>query len=109
MMICAMLAAGLLHAHAEADPNFWVYLCFGQSNMEGQAQAQAVDKTVDPRFKMMACVDFQNPVRKQGQWYSATPPLVRQWTNVGMADYFGRTMVAALPREVSVGVVDVAR
>ena len=103
-----MLAAGLLHASAEVDENFYIYLCFGQSNMEGQAAAEAVDKTVDPRFQMMACVDFQNPARAKGQWYAATPPLVRQWTNIGMADYFGRTMVAALPQNVRVGVVDVA-
>lgn len=90
------------------DPNFHIYLCFGQSNMEGQAQAEAVDKTVDERFKVLAAVNFTNPSRTMGQWYAATPPIVRQWTNIGMADYFGRTMVAALPSDVTVGVVDVA-
>ena len=108
MMTCALLAVSLLGARAEVDPNFYVYLCFGQSNMEGQAKAETVDMTVDPRFKTLACVDFTNPVRKKGQWYDAVPPIVRQWTNVGMADYFGRTMVAALPAGVKVGVVDVA-
>lgn len=108
MMMAALLAAGLLQTRAEADPKFYVYLCFGQSNMEGQAQAQPVDKLVEPRFQMMACVDFTNPLRTMGQWYDAVPPIVRPWTNVGMADYFGRTMVAALPADVKVGVVDVA-
>lgn len=94
---------------AAADPNFHVYLCFGQSNMEGQATPEAVDKAyVDPRFQTMACVNFSNPQRTMGQWYTAYPPIVRQWTNVGMADYFGRAMVAALPDNVKVGVVDVA-
>ena len=33
-----MLLTNLLGAKAEADPNFYVYLCFGQLNMEGYAQ-----------------------------------------------------------------------
>jgi hypothetical protein len=90
------------------EPQFYVYLCFGQSNMEGNATPEAQDKTVDPRFQMMACVDFTSPKRKMGQWYDATPPLVRQGTGLGMADYFGRTMVANLPENVKVGVIDVA-
>ena len=90
------------------EPQFYVYLCFGQSNMEGNATPEAQDKTVDPRFQMLACVNFSSPSRKMGQWYTATPPLVRQGTGLGMADYFGRTMVANLPENVKVGVVDVA-
>ena len=90
------------------EPQFYVYLCFGQSNMEGNATPEAQDKTVDPRFQMMACVDFTSPKRKMGEWYDATPPLVRQGTGLGMADYFGRTMVANLPENVKVGVIDVA-
>ena len=92
----------------EADPNFYVYLCLGQSNMEGNATPEAVDQTVDPRFQTLACVDFSNPKRTKGQWYAATPPIVRQGTGLGMADYFGRTMVKHLPDNVKVGVVDVA-
>ena len=96
-------------AATEPDPNFYVYLCFGQSNMEGNATPEAQDKTgIDSRFQMLACVDFQSPSRKMGQWYVATPPIVRQGTGLGMADYFGRTMVANLPATVKVGVVDVA-
>ncbi len=91
-----------------ADPNFYIYLCFGQSNMEGQAVPEAVDTTVDERFQMLAAVDFSNPQRKKDQWYPALPPIVRQWTKIGMADYFGRTMVAALPKKVKVGVIDIA-
>lgn len=103
------LMAGLTKANAQVDPNFYIYICFGQSNMEGNAQPEAQDKTgVDPRFQMLACVDFQNPSRKMGQWYTATPPLVRQGTGLGMADYFGRTMVANLPENCKVGVIDVA-
>ena len=108
-LIALMLSSATLVVMAQPDPNFHIYLCFGQSNMEGQAPAEAVDKEfVDPRFQTMACVNFSNPQRKMGEWHTAYPPIVRQWTNIGMADYFGRTMVAALPSDVKVGVVDVA-
>lgn len=96
-------------AMADVDPNFYIYLCFGQSNMEGNATPEEQDKTgVDSRFQMLACVDFSSPSRTMGQWYTATPPIVRPGTGLGMADYFGRTMVANLPNNVRVGVVDVA-
>ncbi len=93
---------------AGVDPNFYVYLCFGQSNMEGNATPEAVDQDVDSRFQTLACVNFTNPQRTMGEWYTATPPIVRQGTGLGMADYFGRTMVKYLPGNVKVGVVDVA-
>ena len=108
-LISLMLPTSSFNVHAEVNPNFYVYLCFGQSNMEGNATPEAIDKeNVDERFKMLACVDFTNPARKKGEWYTAYPPIVRQGTGLGMADYFGRTMVANLPQEVTVGVVDVA-
>ncbi len=93
------------------DPKeqFHIYLCFGQSNMEGNATPEAMDKkNVDPRFQMLACVNFKNPKRNMGEWYTATPPIVREGTGLGMADYFGRTMVKYLPEDIKVGVVDVA-
>ena len=92
-----------------ADPNFQIYLCFGQSNMEGNATPEAQDyENVSERFKMMAAVDFSNPVRKRGEWYIAIPPLCRQGTGLTPADYFGRTMVEKLPDNVEVGVINVA-
>lgn len=94
---------------AEVDPDFYIYLCFGQSNMEGNATPEAQDKKdVDPRFQTLACVDFKNPQRTMGEWYTAYPPIVREGTGLGIADYFGRTMVKNLPENVKVGVVDVA-
>lgn len=93
----------------QGDPNFHVYLCFGQSNMEGNAQPEAVDmQNVPERFKMMAAVDFSSPSRKKGEWYTAVPPLCRQGTGLTPADYFGRTLVEKLPEEVTVGVINVA-
>ena len=98
----------ILGARGTVDENFYIYLCFGQSNMEGNAQPEPIDQTVDERFQTLACVNFQSPVRTMGEWYPATPPIVRQGTGLGMADCFGRTMVANLSANVKVGVVDVA-
>lgn len=94
---------------AAPDPDFHVYLAFGQSNMEGFPGIEAEDKAgVDPRFQMLAAVDFADLGRKQGQWYPAIPPLCRSSTGLCPVDFFGRTMVARLPQRVRVGVVNVA-
>ena len=94
---------------AKPDPNFHIYLCFGQSNMEGVNQIPAEEKVgIDPRFRVLAAVDFPQLDRKKGQWYDAVPPLCRGQTGLCPADYFGRAMVANLPKNVRVGVVVVA-
>ena len=94
---------------AEVDPNFYVYLCFGQSNMEGNAQWETIDnQKVDARFQMLATTNFDSPKRKLGEWYTAKCPIVSPMGKLGPTDYFGRTMVAALPTNVKVGVVAVA-
>ena len=95
--------------HAEADPNFYIYLCFGQSNMEGNAAPESVDKTgIDKRFRLLATCNYSSPKRTMGEWYDAVPPLVNPIGGLGPTDYFGRTMVAALPSDIKVGVVPVA-
>lgn len=90
------------------DPNFHIYLCIGQSNMEGAGRAEAQDSTVNPRFQVMSVLDCDNLGRTKGNWYPAIPPLCRCRTNMGPADYFGRTMVNNLPSNVRVGVIVVA-
>lgn len=91
------------------NENHHIYLCIGQSNMEGNASVEPIDRTdVSDRFKVMATVDFSQPSRKKGEWYVAVPPLVRQYTGLTPMDYFGRTMVDNLPEEITVGVVPVA-
>ena len=67
-LITLMLSVATTVAMAQPDPNFYVYLCFGQSNMEGQASPTTIDKEyVDPRFQTLACVNFSNPQRQMGQ------------------------------------------
>jgi hypothetical protein len=94
---------------AAPDPDFHVYLAFGQSNMEGFPGIEAEDRSgVDPRFRMLAAVDFANLGRKQGEWYPAVPPLCRSSTGLCPVDYFGRTLVQRLPQRVRVGVLNVS-
>jgi enterochelin esterase-like enzyme len=96
-------------SRAASDPNFYIFLCFGQSNMEGAAKIEDRDLTgVDPRFEMMAAVDDASRGRKMGEWYTALPPLCRENTGLTPVDYFGRTLVAHLPKQVRVGVINVA-
>lgn len=90
------------------DPNFYIFLCFGQSNMEGAGRIEEQDKTVDERFRVLEAVDAPNLQRTKGTWYTAIPPLCRARTGISPADYFGRAMVEHLPEKVRVGVVNVS-
>ena len=77
--------------------------------MEGYPGIEEADKgPVDDRFQMLAAVDFPKQDRTKGSWHPAVPPLCRPSTGLCPADYFGRTLVAGLPQNVKVGVVNVS-
>lgn len=110
-LIAAMCFALLaLHNHAFAqDQKFYIFLCFGQSNMEGNAKIEPQDTVnVDPRFQVLQAVDCPGLHRTKGNWYTAVPPLTRCGTGLTPADYFGRTMLANLPADTRIGVINVA-
>jgi len=90
------------------DKKFYIFLCFGQSNMEGNARIEPQDTTVDERFQVMEAVDCSNLGRTKGKWYPAVPPLCRCRTGLTPADYFGRTLVANLPKKIRIGVINVS-
>lgn len=98
------------------DPNFYIYLCIGQSNMEGAAKPEEQDYAWDnPRFQLMAAQDFpanqgnyHGEGRKKYEWSTAVPPLCRAYSGLTPADYFGRTLVENLPENIKVGVIHVA-
>lgn len=101
------MTAAVFEMKAEVDPKFHIYLCFGQSNMEGGVPAEGVDmEYVDPRFQVLA-TDATNENRTMGNWYPAYPCIVG-FGGLCPIDYFGRSMVAALPADYRVGVVAVA-
>ena len=104
-----LLALPMMHMCAKVDPNFYIFLCFGQSNMEGAAKPEAQDLvSPGPRFLLMPAVDDVERGRKMGEWCEAVPPLCRPNTGLTPADWFGRTMVASLPENIKIGVIHVA-
>ena len=107
LLTSMLLMSSFLGAKGEVDPNFHIYLCFGQSNMEGNAQWESQDVGVDQRFQMLATCNFTTPSRTMGNWYPAECPIVSPDGKLGPSDYFGRTMVANLPNN-KIGVVAVA-
>lgn len=91
------------------DKNFYIFLSFGQSNMEGNAKFEPQDTVnVDSRFQVLEAVDCPNLGRTKGNWYTAIPPLCRCRTGLTPVDYFGRAMLANLPANVRIGVINVA-
>jgi hypothetical protein len=91
------------------DKKFYIFLCFGQSNMEGNARIRPQDTVdVDPRFRVLQAVDCPDLKRTKGNWYTAVPPLSRCKTGLTPADYFGRTLVANLPKDVRIGIINVS-
>ena len=112
MKAAFLVLAALLCLSVQAsarDKNFYVFLAFGQSNMEGFPGVEDQDKgPVDPRFQMMAAVDFPDQHRQMGHWYTAIPPLSRPGAGINPGDYFGRTLVAHLPARIKVGIINVS-
>lgn len=106
-----LFLAALLLISATAfsqDPNFYIFLCFGQSNMEGHARFEPQDTITDNRFKVLQAVNCSNPARKKGEWYTARPPLCRCTTGLTPVDYFGKTLIAHLPDSIRIGVINVS-
>ncbi|MBP5381695.1 MAG: acetyl xylan esterase [Bacteroidaceae bacterium] len=113
LLLAAFLFLPFLKTTAAVDPNFYIFLCFGQSNMEGNARPEAADlASPGPRFLLMPAVDFPatdtRPARKKGEWCEASAPLCRPNTGLTPADWFGRTLVNSLPDNIKVGVIHVA-
>lgn len=90
------------------DSKFYIFICFGQSNMEGNAKFEPQDTIVDSRFRVLEAVDCPDLQRTKGTWYTATPPLCRCKTGLNPADYFGSTLVENLPKKIRIGVINVS-
>ena len=105
-----LIALFCLNAGAFAqDNNFYIFLSFGQSNMEGYPGIEEQDRgPVDTRFKVFAAVDFPEQKREKGYWYTAVPPLARPGNGIGPSDYFGRTLAERLPANIKIGIINVS-
>lgn len=108
MTLVTILACIVTFAQ-KPDPNFHIYLCIGQSNMEAGARPAEQDKDFnDPRFSFVAAVDMPRFDRKMGEWYTAVPPICREGNNLGPVDFFGRKMIEVLPEQYRIGVINVS-
>lgn len=108
IFLLAVLLLSTIQSYAQ-DKKFYIFLCFGQSNMEGNAKIQPQDTlNVDPRFQVLEAVNCTDLDRNMGNWYTAVPPLCRCKTGLTPADYFGRTLIANLPEDIRVGIINVA-
>ena len=108
LFLSMVAALTVLNATAQ-DKNFHIFLCFGQSNMEGNARIEPQDSVgVSDNFLNLSAVNFSDKSRKMGKWYKALPPLCRENTGLTPADYFGRTLLENLPEGHKVGIVHVA-
>ena len=88
-----------------------IFLCFGQSNMEGNASVGSKDKAnVPDNFKNMIVAngDVDHYKQERYTWRKATPPLARFNTGLTPADYFARTLCQYLPEGGEIGIVMVA-
>ncbi len=106
LIILLFMAMGTVQLHAQ-DQNFWIFLCFGQSNMAGQAPIEQQDLTVSDRYLSMATTNGGDG-RVLGTWRKAVPPLCRADAHLGPADWFGRTLLDVVPEHVRIGIVSVA-
>ena len=73
LIVFSLLALTSIHANAQKS-NFYIYICFGQSNMEGMGTIEAQDQTVNSRFRVLEALDCPNLDRQKGKWYTAVPP-----------------------------------
>ena len=109
LMALSLIAVFSTRLSAAVDENFYIFLCFGQSNMEGAAKPEEQDiASPGPRFLLMPAVDDAQRGRKKGEWCEAFAPLCRPNTGITPADWFGRTLVASLPENIKIGVIHVA-
>ena len=90
------------------NKNFHIYLCFGQSNMEGHGKFEPQDTLSVKRFHLLEAVDCPELGRQSGKWYPARPPITRCHTGLTPADYFGRTLVDSLPENIEIAVINVS-
>ena len=121
LTIALWLVGGILMfatvANAAPNPNFHIYIAYGQSNMAGNGDivpSEDQDKYKD-KFLMLASHNANASQRsgktnqsiQMGKWYTAIPPMFHAFENLSPADYFGRAMVDSLPG-VTVGIIPVA-
>jgi len=91
------------------DPKFYIFLCFGQSNMAGGEQPGPQDMThKDECLWKLAETDKPRQNIKMGQWYLTLPPVDRNINQLRIPDFFGWAFLENLPEGYRVGVINVS-
>lgn len=90
------------------DPNFHIYLAFGQSNMEGTAPFTTADYINDPRAQIISNFTCPNLRRVYGEWFEAQQPYFGCFGSIGVSDSFVQSLVARVPANISIGLVPTA-
>ncbi len=107
ILILCFLFLNTLKGYSQ-DPDFYIFLSFGQSNMEGNAKFEPQDTVANERFKVLQAVDCPDLNREMGKWYPAVPPLSRCNTGITPGDYFGKTLAESLPDSIKIGIINVS-
>ncbi|MBE5928683.1 MAG: sialate O-acetylesterase [Lachnospiraceae bacterium] len=92
------------------DPNFHIYIAFGQSNMAGSSASEVADLEIPDNYYMMQTTDG-NQQREVGEWYQAKAALTNSNEMVCLGDYFGFNISKLKQEEnpdVKIGVIVVA-
>ena len=90
---------------------FSIFLCFGQSNMEGCSIAEQCDyENIPDNFLTMitANCDVKHYGQERYTWRKATPPLARYYAGLSPASQFGKKLIQKFPDNSSIGIVMVA-
>ncbi len=118
-IVCCAFSLSVFSAPASAapNPNFHIYIAYGQSNMAGNGEiVPSIDQATNPKNFLMLASHTANASSRKGQtnqsikmgeWYPAIPPMFHAFEQLSPADYFGRAMVDSLPG-VTVGIIPVA-
>ena len=102
-MLCLLQS---LVAMAQKD-HFFIYLCFGQTNMVGHGQIEQGNMPYVDDFYAMSAINGKGEW-KAGKWRKAVPPLCGPDSGASLVDYFGDTMRRNLPKDIKIGVIFVA-
>lgn len=87
--------------------HFFIYLCFGQTNMVGHGALDEEDLLDIDQFYSLSAINGKGEW-KQGKWRKAVPPLCGPDSGASLVDYFGYTMRRNLPETIKIGIVYVA-
>lgn len=106
VMVLFLLFAA--HTYAEYSENNLVFLCIGQSNMQGNATPEQQDKSGFTKSRFRKIYAANSDGSNKGKDAAAVPPLCRQGCGLTPVDYFGRYLCDSLAYKYKIYVIVVA-